>query len=69
MKYAIRYEDGSFYRGQSGIGPMFGTRDQAKTFKSRADAARLFMTHFAFGDCEVVQLPATTPDHKELQSE
>jgi len=51
--YRIKHGNGTYYAGQSGIGPTFGaSHEDAATFETMADAIRA-MTHWAFGDCEI----------------
>lgn len=52
--FRVRYSDGSYFYRMSGIGPTFGTRrEDAMVFADRYEAAKMFGTHFAFGDCEL----------------
>lgn len=65
-EYAIKHDNGTYFQATTGIGPMFGgTLDQAAKFDSRDAAAKLFMTHFAFGDCEVVNVGSGGGDGKD----
>ncbi len=52
--FRIRYHDGAYFYRMSGIGPTFGSRrEDAQVFTARYEAAKMFGTHFAFGDCEL----------------
>jgi hypothetical protein len=58
MKYAIQYNDGGYYKGMSGIGPMFGgSIDEAMPFETCMDATMECTSHFAFTCADVVELP------------
>lgn len=51
----IKSENGTYYRGMTAIGPMFGgTKEQATQFNTIQEAAMEMTRHsFAFIGCEV----------------
>lgn len=61
MSWALKHDDGTYYQGRSGIGPMFGgTVEEAKRFPSRVDAALEMGWHSAMGSTEPVEVPPKT---------
>ena len=51
--WRIKHQNGTYYKGPSGIGPIFvATREEARLFASATDAASV-MGHWAFAMCEI----------------
>ena len=54
--FAILHGNGTYYRGQAGIGPMFGgSLEQAEKFETKADAI-LATPGWQFVTTEVVEI-------------
>ena len=53
-RYRLRHDNGSYYKGMSGVGPSFTKNSkEAKTFSSRYNAGIEMLGHWAMGDCRV----------------
>lgn len=58
MRYAIKYNNGGYYKGMSSIGPMFGgAPDEAVPFETEQAALLESGSHFAFVCSDVVEFP------------
>ncbi len=45
----IKYQDGGYFQGMTGIGPMFGgTKEEAQVFDDKIEASRALSSHFGF---------------------
>lgn len=49
MKFRIKYNDGGYFQGMTGLGPMFGgTKKEAVIFHDKRDAGIMLSSHFGF---------------------
>ncbi len=47
--FRIKYSDGGYFQGMTGIGPMFGgTKQEAVIFDDKMEAGRTLGSHFGF---------------------
>lgn len=58
MKYVIKSDNKTYYKGLTGIGPCFGaTKDKAMLFDRKWDAETEMLSHsFAFFGCTIEKL-------------
>ena len=56
--FAIKHDNGTYYRFMAGIGPCFGgTEEQAAKFDTREEIGRMMLRgHWAFATTEVVEV-------------
>jgi len=56
MEFRIKYSDGGYFQGMTGIGPMFGgTKKEAMVFDDKIEAAQMMARHsyaFVMADIE-----------------
>ncbi len=55
--FRIKYSDGNYFQGMTGIGPMFGgTKKEAETFDDKIQAVQMLTSHFGFTMAEVEEV-------------
>ena len=54
--FRIKYENGGYFQGMTGIGPMFGgTKSEAHVFDDKITAVKMLTSHFGFTMAKIEQ--------------